>query len=384
MTRTLQEQYVDPARVDDRWTASVLPFRTAALAAQNDTQFNRAMAELLDTLHDPHTFWLSPEQAAHEHDIMSGSQAKWLGLWILYRPDHLPVVTWVTPHSPAEQAGVHQGDVVLAVGGQACPAPDALAGPAGTSVVLTVQGPQGPARQVTVARRQVSSGVPRQVVRLPGQPWVYLRLDSFFEEGIATDVRQHLDAQVRQGEVQGVIVDLRANSGGALTEAEVLMGAWTDGTFLSSVGRLGDRVDYPGFPYAYDGALGVLPKDVRLAVLVSPTTASAGEMTAAALRVVRHAVLLGQPTAGLHGITQQRTLPNGAILNLTTRRVQLPDQTWLGRGPLLPDVPLLQSPMLPPEADPAVTAAIHVLSSVSFVTPRVQAAAPGISVAPGK
>ncbi|MFC4453628.1 S41 family peptidase [Deinococcus sonorensis] len=363
VTRTLQEQYVDPAAVDQRWLTSIEPLRQAALAAADDRQFEQAMTALLATLHDRHTAWFSPAATQLLRDVTAGTLRDPLGMWFLALPGHLPSVDWVEPHSPAEQAGVRQGDVLLSINGQVCPRSAALDGPAGTRVTLGLQGPHGPARQVTVTRGQLTDTVPWQVTRLKGHPWVYLRLDSFLEEGIATEVRRQLDAVVRAGGVQGVIVDLRANTGGWLGEGQVLMGAWTDQTFMTEVGRTGDRLDVPGFPYAYEGALGVLPEQMKVAVLVGPNTASMAEMTAAALRVVRHAAVLGQPTADVQGTTAQQALPNGAVFQWSRKRVMLPDHRLLGRGPIQPDVLLPLAPMQPPEDDPAVAAALRVLSA---------------------
>src|SRR5262249_14715523 len=145
-----------------------------------------------------------------------------VGIAVNEVPRGLRVAT-VYKHTPARDAGIKPGDIIVAVDGKSIAGKDVnvvtsqIRGPAGTKVTLKVASPDGSSRGVTLTRRQVEiPQVPGRIETVDGKKVAYVRLSGFFP-GAHAELRQEIERLYAQG-AQGLILDLRGNGGGLLTE----------------------------------------------------------------------------------------------------------------------------------------------------------------------
>jgi carboxyl-terminal processing protease len=146
-----------------------------------------------------------------------------------------------------------------------------------------------------------------------------------FSRGVGRQVRQVLAAS--PGDVSaGVVLDLRGNPGGLLTEAVEVASVWLDGGVVVSYERRGE-------PLRSLDALGRGDTRTPLVVLVDGGTASAAEVVAAALQERGRAVVVGAVTYGKGSVQEPARLSDGSALELTVGRYLTPSgSSWRASG----------------------------------------------------
>ena len=233
------------------------------------------------------------------------------------------VFTIVTPmdDSPAFRAGIMSGDKVIAIDGEATEGEtvdesiDRLLGEEGTDVVLTVDR-TGESLEITITRAKIKARAVRGFRRLPDADasWDYM-LDPMRSIGyirvsqFTPSVAAEFEAALRElnaddeGELGGLVIDLRWNPGGLLDQAirmaDLLL---DDGVIVSTNGRAYEE----RIARAQDA--GTLPA-FPIAVLLNPQSASASEVVASALQDHRQGVVVGEPTYGKGLIQSTRSFP---------------------------------------------------------------------------
>lgn len=308
--------------------------RIAAEAAHpvDRARLERAAVEgMLAELDDP---WSAFYPAAESDRLDETLLGRYTGIGLWLRPTkagEVPSVGAVAPDSPAADAGLAPGDALLAVDGRdvtnlaADEVARLLRGTAGTQLSLRVLTGQGvtdlqltraPIASDTVQLRRADDGV---VVLAVGA----------FTRGVGRSVRQTLDELMPPA--TGVVLDLRGNPGGLLDEAVEVASAFLDGGVVVSYDRRG----------AGRTTLRALSRgDVRtpLVVLVDSSTASAAEVTAAALQDRQRAVVVGTRTFGKGVIQEPSRLSDGSILDVTVGRYYTPSGREIQGVGVEPDV----------------------------------------------
>src|SRR5438874_8609799 len=243
--------------------------------------YNGAIPGMLHVL-DPHSNFFDPKSYSLLREDQRG---KYYGVGMTVGPRNNKVIV-IAPFvgTPAYRAGIHPGDIIIAVDGKptdnlnTSDVADMLKGPKGTTVHITIlrEGADKPL-EFTVVRDEI----PRYSVDLhflikPGIGYMHV---SGFNETTEKEVQDALDSFTQQGELKGLILDLRQNPGGLLNE-----GVGVADKFLHK-GQL--IVSYHGRSSPekrYVAAHGNGGKEYPLVVLVNRGTASAAEIVAGAIQ----------------------------------------------------------------------------------------------------
>ncbi|MCL5995230.1 MAG: S41 family peptidase, partial [Chloroflexi bacterium] len=234
-----------------------------------------------------------------------------------------------------------------------------LRGTAGTAVTVTVRTPGSQPRDVAITRANLSTVEPVEQRLLPGKKRIgYILIPTFFEESIEERVRVALRTLMKGGRLDGLIVDLRINGGGAYPVLLANLGFYTRGTVGYLVDRKGRRESLTVRAERIGNS-----QSVPIVVLIGPSTQSYAEVFAGTLRVRKRATLLGQKSGGNIETLHAHRFEDGSVAWIAEETFRLPNGThWEGQG-LTPDILVDQGwDEFTGENDPVIAAAVKVLS----------------------
>lgn len=239
--------------------------------------------------------------------------------------------------TPAEEAGLEEGDIVVAVEGSSIAGQSAtesaseIKGPPGSEVRITVRdGDSGKRERVTVERAKVRiPAVEGELRREGGKKIAYVGLATF-SQGAHGELRAEIERLDRKG-AEGLVLDLRGNGGGLLQEAILVTSIFQEeGPVVTTEGRTRARETLD----ATGGALSRRP----MAVLTDQDTASASEIVAAALKQNDIAVIVGTKTFGKGTFQEVIELDDGAAIDLTVGEYLTADGTSILDEGVKPDI----------------------------------------------
>ncbi|MEU1851895.1 S41 family peptidase [Streptomyces sp. NPDC019990] len=257
-----------------------------------------------------------------------------VGLWARGGRDGRVEVTKVRAGSPAARAGIRPGDLLRSVDGRTTDGRpvtevvsllrgDATGASAGTTVRLGLE--RGPRAWTETLRRAQLSADSVTVRELPG-PVTLIRVDAF-TKGAGEQVRR----AVRQAPPgAGVVLDLRGNSGGLVTEAVTAASAFLDGGLVATYDVDGEQRAL----HAEPGGDTTRP----LVALVDGGTMSAAELLTGAVQDRGRALVVGSRTFGKGSVQMPSRLPDGSVAELTVGHYRTPSGRGVdGRG-ITPDL----------------------------------------------
>lgn len=264
---------------------------------------------------DPHTSYLSPRNAEQFQSEMNLS-LEGIGAVLQMTDDYTVIRSLVAggPASNSKQLG--EGDRIIGVGQDGEDIVDVIGwrlddvvqlikGPKGTKVKLQVlpDGKDAKSHVVTIVRDKIrleDRAVKSEIIEKDGKKIGVLEVPSFYV-GLSQDTDK-LITELKAKNVDGIIVDLRNNGGGALTEATALSGLFiTSGPVVQvrdSYGRVNVNSDTDG-KVSYSGPI---------TVLINRYSASASEIFAAAMQDYGRAIILGENSFGKGTVQQHRSL----------------------------------------------------------------------------
>jgi carboxyl-terminal processing protease len=300
---------------------------------------------VVEALGDPYTDYLDPDELAAQRQSYDGTFSG-VGLQVAQR-DEAIVVTDVLDGGAASEVDIRVGDRVVSVDGDPTTGRSLsevvalIRGEEGTEVRVGVRTPGGPERQYTLERRTLrDTVVVSRVERASGESVGYLRL-SRFTRGATAALRDQV-ASLRDRGVGALVLDMRGDPGGLVSEAVGVAGAFLpDGSEV--VVTEGRRSPRKVFSTDDEPVAGDLP----LAVLVDRGSASASEIVAGALRDADRATLVGQRTFGKALVQTTVPLRDGGALKLTTARYLTPSGFDLAERGLPPAVRVVDDPRTP-------------------------------------
>lgn len=264
---------------------------------------------------DPHTSYLSPRNTEQFNTEMSLS-LEGIGAVLQMDDDYTVINSMVAGGPAAKSKAITVGDRIVGVGQPGKPMEDVIGwrlddvvakikGPKGSKVRLEVlpAGKGTKTRTVTLTREKIrleDRAVKLTIKNVGKQKVGVLDIPGFYV-GLTDDVKVQLQKLQKQN-VDSVVIDLRTNGGGALTEAVSLSGLFIPSGPVVQVrdnnGRVREDSDNDGVVY-YKGPL---------VVLVDRFSASASEIFAAAMQDYGRAVIVGEPTFGKGTVQQYRSL----------------------------------------------------------------------------
>lgn len=302
------------------------------------TAMQKAMIQaMIRTLDDPYTVYVPPER---ERDFNKELRGTYVGIGA--QVDQVDgFLTIVTPmdDSPALEAGVQAGDIVLEIDGVSTfereinDSIDLLLGEEGTPVDIRVRHLDGIEQDITIVRRQI---VARTVkgVRREGEAWNhwldrelgigYIRL-SQFSDATVDELRDVFD-QLGKNDLNGLVFDVRDNPGGELSAAIAVTNLFLrEGVVVSLKGR---KQRERSWSADADGTLPNFP----MVVLINGGSASASEIFAGAVQDNGRAKVLGARSFGKGSVQEVHELPfHRGTLKLTSARYYLPSGRNLSR-----------------------------------------------------
>lgn len=335
------------------WTVlnklETLYYNKSAINANN--LLNGAISGMVNSLGDPYTIYLPPQQNTNFQQGLAG-QFDGIGAELGTKGKNVIVIAPLVG-SPASKAGIKAGDTIINVNGKSIAGIDLttivneIRGPKGTTVTLTVehQGSSKPV-DIPIVRNVITvsslASWTKKVSAIQGinhntddlkqaanDKIVYIRLSEFGDttnadwHKIAVSINKQL--QTDKG-IKGVVLDLRDNPGGYLTDAIYIISEFVkSGTAVMQEDSDGKKTAYPV------SGKGLLTK-VPVVVLIDKGSASAAEIVSGGLRDNHRAVLVGENSFGKGIIEEALDLGGGAGLHVTIAKWLTPDGTWVGNG----------------------------------------------------
>ncbi len=293
-----------------------------------------AAAGVVNTVDDPYTVLVDPLPAQIMDQDMQGS-FEGIGATVGMIDGRLTIQD-LLPGSPAMQAGLRPGDVILEADDVSLEGKDVI------EAISLIRGPRGSVVRLLVERAGTPEPfvvpVTRDRVELMTVEWrviegdvAYLRLAEF--NAVADRrVRDALTALLPEEPV-GLVLDLRGNPGGYLqTAIDVATEFFPRDTLIVSEEQRGEE------PEVFRARRTGLAAEIPLVVLIDAGSASASEIVAGAIRDHERGILVGETTFGKGSVQNVHSLSDGSSLRVTVAKYYLPDGSNLDGAGLVPDI----------------------------------------------
>jgi carboxyl-terminal processing protease len=284
---------------------------------------------------DPHSVFL--EENAYD-SLQENTQGEFSGLGIEIGQDR-GYITIIAPidGSPAEAAGLEAGDVILKIDGESIRdlpvdrSVDLMRGPTGSEVLLTIgrRGTQDPF-DVTVVRDIIKVPSVRSRELMKGYLWLRA---AQFQKDTGNEAIAILQKALAEGDLNGVVLDLRNNPGGVLGASVDMAGALLDGGLVVyTEGR------HPQAAERFEASSGDILDDLPIVVLINGGSASASEIVAGALQDRRRAVIMGTRSFGKGSVQTILPVTETRAVKLTTALYYTPNGRSIQAEGIVPDI----------------------------------------------
>jgi carboxyl-terminal processing protease len=291
---------------------------------------------------DPHSSYLSPDDAENMQ-VQTRGEFGGLGIEVTQEDGFVKVISPMDG-TPADQAGIESGDFITHVDGESLlgltlnEAVDLMRGPVGSEIVITVvrEGEPEPF-DVSIIRDTIKLTAVRSRVERDA---VVLRVTTFNDNtypNLESGLKEQVEALGGMENVSGIVLDLRNNPGGLLTQAIKVSDAFLEkGEIVSTRGR--DVQDGERF----NATPGDLAQGKPIVVLINSGSASASEIVAGALQDHRRAIIVGTKSFGKGSVQTVMPLRGGGAMRLTTSRYYTPSGRSIQALGVSPDIVVAQ------------------------------------------
>ncbi len=345
-----------------------------------ETLVNGAISGMVESLDDQYSSYADPETFAVTSNDLSG-EIEGIGVVISLIEDTEEIeVVNVLPDTPAEEAGLQEGDIFVTVNGEE------VAGLNTLELAVRVRGPVGTTVDITMRRGEelIDFTIPRariEIVEVTSELLDgnigYVRLANFSAN--ARDQVSVAIQELQDQNIEGFILDLRGNPGGFLTSATELAGLFIEngvileeefGTGETRIFKVEDgvvnQIYDDGREEVYSENAAYAGLDMPIVVLVDERSASASELVAGAWQDQGVATIMGVTSFGKGTVQVQNTLVNGGGLRVTIARWLTPNGASITGIGITPDIivempELAEGETLPEGVDPQLDAAVDYL-----------------------
>jgi carboxyl-terminal processing protease len=299
-----------------------------------------AIRGVVSSLDDRYTFFIDPPVAQSESDVLAGTYG---GVGVLLQRNEMgDFVLFPYPNSPAIEAGIEDGDRLVAVNGARLTMTeqqDAI------DQMMRGEVREGNGVEITVLKHTTGEEytvfIPFDVIDVPSVIWRVLEEDERigyiqimrFTNRTPDEVTAAIEG-IRAGNVEAVILDMRNNPGGLLQESVDVADQFLDGGVVLYERSSHDERTFDAQP---GGGLVDLP----IVVLINNGTASAAELVAGAIRDSGRGIIIGQTSYGKGTVQQIFRLSDESSLHITSAEWFTPSNSTIEGVGLEPDIPMI-------------------------------------------
>ena len=299
---------------------------------------------------DPHSSYLSPDDADAMR-VQTRGEFGGLGIEVTQEEGFVKVVSPIDG-TPADEAGIEAGDFITHVDGESVlgltldSAVDLMRGPVGSEIIIPVvrEGVDEPF-DVSIIRDTITLTAVR--TRTEGES-IVLRVTTFNDQtypNLEAGLAEQIEAAGGMDNINGVVLDLRNNPGGLLTQAIRVSDAFLDkGEIVSTRGR------NPEDGERFNAEPGDLIDGKPIVVLINGGSASASEIVAGALQDHHRAIVVGTKSFGKGSVQTVMPLRSDGAMRLTTARYYTPSGRSIQSLGVSPDI-VVQQPRRKPDTE---------------------------------
>ena len=293
---------------------------------------------------DPHSSFLDDEDF-EDMQVQTKGTFGGLGIEVTMEDGFVKVVSPIDD-TPADKANIQPGDLIIGIDSEGVygltldEAVEKLRGKIGDPVLITIRRGKKDPFEVEIIRDEIKiSSVKNEIFDNIG----YIRLTTFSQQTTPGLVKAVQGFKKELGdELQGIVLDLRNNPGGLLSEAISVSDSFLElGEIVSTRGRDGkDSTHHYSRP-------GDIANGLPLVVLINSGSASASEIVAGALKDHKRAVVLGTRSFGKGSVQTVIPLPGHGAMRLTTARYYTPSGISIQAKGIAPDIEVKVSKIEP-------------------------------------
>lgn len=295
-----------------------------------------AIDTMVASLNDRYTRFLQPKEFAEEKNAIKASLFG-IGIQIGLRDGKILIIAPIED-TPGEKAGLLAEDEILSINGVSTKdmtidkAADSIRGEKGTTVELLIKRKGAENKVYKIIRdeikiKSISFKTPEKFVL--DDKIAYIRISSFMGRNVADDFKK---AMFDYRGKEGIIIDIRANTGGLLNNAISIADLFLDDEIIVSTV---DRDGYKDTSRSTRRSYSAQP----LVILINGGSASASEILSGALKDNQRAILVGENTFGKGLVQEVKSLhPFGAGLNITIQKYLTPNGTDINKKGIAPDI----------------------------------------------
>ena len=329
--RLIYSKYVDDTQNQQNWERWRHKY-DEVIKDEDDAYV--AIGTMIDSLGDVYTKFLTPKEYKEESESIQGS-LKGIGVQIGVKDGRLLVIAPLED-TPGEKAGLQSEDEILEIDGVSTKgitveaAADKIRGPEGTTVQLLIKRKNEQPKLYTITRAYIE--LKSVSIKAPKLGSVddnigYIRLSSFISKNAATEFQNALN---ELKDKDGIIIDLRSNPGGLLTNAIYIA------DMLLSSKTIVSTVDRDGYKETQNSLTKVATAQ-PIAVLINGGSASASEILAGALKDNQRAIIVGKQSFGKGLVQEINKLPDGSALHITIQKYLTPKGVDIHKKGITPD-----------------------------------------------
>lgn len=325
--KTIRDTYYDPNLNNQSWSRWREHYHGKI---KNDDDAKVAIDTILASLDDPYSRFMNKDEYAEQNTSIQ-SKITGIGVNISSIAGKIHIVN-VMEGTPAQFANLLPDDIILSIDGKE------INGLSLSEVANIVRGPENTFINMTILRGsdKLTKRIMRKEIKIKtvkssilDKNIGYIQINSFVG---ASTPNEFLEALEKTKDTDGLILDLRGNTGGLLPNAVFIANLFIPrGNLVSIVGRNGYKYDIN----AQDTELTINKPTV---VLVDGTSASASEILSGALKDYNKAKLLGTKTYGKGMVQKIIPMPNETGLNLTIAKYLTPKGTDINKKGITPDI----------------------------------------------